>query len=155
MYMRSHTLSIRLGIIALVATLAVGGCKADITGPASELATARARWAMVGPASYSVVVSRSCECLEAAVGPVLVSVRNGVAQSRQYTRTGAPVDASRGDWFPTVEGLFAVIEAAIRDGIQPMDIQYDPALGYPTRVFIGETASDGGEAYLARDIIAQ
>jgi Family of unknown function (DUF6174) len=153
--MRPRSLSVRLALVAMLVTLVIGGCKSTVTGPESELQFGRARWAMVGPASYSVVVSRSCECLEAAVGPVRVTVRNGVVQSRDYTRTGAPVATTRDDWFPTVEELFAVIDAAIRDGIQPLDVSYDPTLGYPTRVFIGETASDGGAAYFARDVIAQ
>lgn len=152
--MRSRSLSVRLELFAMLVTLVSGGCKSTPTGPESELAIGRARWAMAGPASYTVVVSRACECLEAAAGPVLVSVRNGVAQSRQYTRTGAPV-SMRDDWFPTIEGLFTVIDAAIRDGITPIDVTYDATLGYPTRVFIGETATDGGAAYFARDVIAQ
>lgn len=146
--------SIRMAILAML--LSVGGsCKSTITVPESELAVGRARWAMVAPAAYTVVISRSCECLEPAVGPVLITVRNGVAQSRQYTRTGAPVATSGADWFPTVEGLFAVIDAAIRDGIQPIQVSYDPTLGYPTRVFIGDTSSDGGAGYLARDVQIQ
>jgi hypothetical protein len=142
-------------MLVMLATLLIGGCKSTVTGPESELAVGRARWAMVGPASYSVVVGRACECLDAAAGPVFISVRNGVVQSRQYTRTGAAVTSMRDDWFPTVEGLFAVIDAAIRDGIMPLDVSYDPTLGYPTRVFIGETATDGGEAYYARDVKVQ
>jgi hypothetical protein len=140
--------------LAVLLTLSAGGCNADVTGPVGELAVARARWTSVAPVAYSVVVSRSCECLEAAAGPVLVSVRNGVAQSRQYTATGAPVAAGLSEQFPTVEGLFAVIDAAIRDRIQPMQVVYDPALGYPTRVIIGDTSADGGAAYFARDVQA-
>jgi Family of unknown function (DUF6174) len=147
--------SSRIRTLAMALALGLGACKSSVTGPVSELAAARARWSSVAPTTYSVVIARSCECLQAAAGPVLVTVRNGVAQSRQYTQTGAPVTGSLSERFPTVEGLFAVIDAAIRDRIQPMQVEYDPALGYPTRVFIGDTSADGGEAYFASDVHPQ
>lgn len=153
--MRSRSVSTRFALLAALLTLSVNGCRSTVTGPKSELEEARARWSMIAPAAYTVVVSRSCECLPAAYGPVLVTVRNGVAQSRQYTQTGGAVTTTRDDWFPTIEKLFSIIDAAIRDGIQPLDVTYDPTYGYPTRVFIGETASDGGEAYLASDLHIQ
>jgi hypothetical protein len=153
--MRSRSVCIRFAILAALLTFSANGCKSTVTGPKSELEEARARWSMVAPAAYTVVVSRSCECLEAAVGPVLVTVRNGVAQSRLYTQSGAPVVTTHDDRFPTVDELFAIIEAAMRDGIQPMDVTYDPTFGYPTRVFIGDTSADGGEAYFARDLHIQ
>lgn len=153
--MRPQPVSIRFAIFAALLTLGVGACKSTVTGPKSELEEARARWSMVAPVAYTVVVSRSCECLPAAVGPVLVTVRNGVAQSRLYTQTGAPVVSTRDDQFPTVEGLFAIIDSAIRDGIQPMDVTYDPTFGYPTRMYIGDTSADGGAVYFARDLHIQ
>lgn len=153
--MRRQSVSIRFAVFAALLTLGVGACKSTVTGPGSELEEGRARWAMVAPAAYTVVISRSCECLQEAAGPVLVTVRNGVAQSRLYTQTGAPVASTRSEWFPTIERLFAIIDAAVRDGIQPMDVTYDPTYGYPTRVFIGDTAFDGGEAYYASDLHIQ
>jgi hypothetical protein len=147
--------SIGIKTLAMALALGVGACRSSVTAPVSELAAARVRWSSVAPPAYSVVITRSCECLQAAVGPVLVTVRNGVAQSRQYTQTGAPVTITMSERFPTVEGLFAVIDAAIRDGVQPMQVTYDPTLGYPTRVYLGDTSADGGAVYFASDVHAQ
>ena len=152
--MRLTTASIRLATFALLA-LNASGCKSSITGPRGELDEARARWSMSAPAAYSVVVSRSCECLPAAAGPVLVTVRNGVAQSRRYTQTGESLTSTQSTWFPTVEELFTIIDAAIHEGIQPIDITYDATFGYPTRVFLGDTSADGGAAYFASDLHVQ
>ncbi|MEO5815107.1 MAG: DUF6174 domain-containing protein [Gemmatimonadaceae bacterium] len=153
--MRSRPASRRVvGLIALL-TLALGGCKSQVTGPLEELSTARARWSISAPASYTFVVARSCECLAEMAGPVVVSVRNRLAESRHYTGTGVEVPASYAGNFPTIEAIFAVIDAAVRDGTQPIDVQYDPALGYPTRVSLGDTSADGGTLFFVSQLRAQ
>ena len=149
--MRSRSASLRLATLAVIVTLDVSGCTAGITNPGNELAAARLRWSGVGPSNYTIMISRRCECLEPGQGPVLVTVRDGVVQSRLYTRTGAPVSAEYAARFPSVDGLFAAIGTALRDGVQPIQVVYDPALGYATRVVLGDTSADGGATYTASD----
>ena len=108
----------------------------DATAPDEKLNAARRRWAQQGPASYSMVVHRSCECTPEGAGPVLVRVRNGAVESRQYTATGASVPASLADVFPSVEGLFQLIEDARRQRPNSLEVRYDATLGYPTLISV-------------------
>ena len=129
-------------------TLAVGwlalvvGCGLGSTGPADSLAAARARWARNAPAAYSYTIQRSCECTAEMAGPVTVTVRNGAVEARQYVSSGAAVTSEYAQIFPAVEGLFTLIDDAIKSGTKPLTTRYDPTLGYPTRIALGDPAVD-------------
>jgi hypothetical protein len=127
------------------------------TAPGGDLALARARWAQRGPASYSITVGRSCECLAEMIGPVVVMVHNGAIESRHYTRDGAAVPAQYADLFPSVEGLFGIIETARREGAAQLDVSFDPSLGYPVRIAIDwhATHADDEVTYEAKDFVAR
>jgi hypothetical protein len=122
--------------------IAVAGCRSTGTDPESSLAAARARWADRAPAAYSVTILRTCECLRDMSGPVRVTVRNGVVESRQYLESGAAVAPQYAQLFPAVEGLFSLIDTGIRDDSRPLSAQYDATLGYPIRFAIGNPAAD-------------
>lgn len=123
-----------------IAALAIGGCRTT-SSPNEGLASARARWSAHGPASYDMVVSRSCECVPGTSGPVAISVRSGVVVSRTYPNDGA-VPPEYAAAFPTVPDLFDIIDAALRAGTKPIDVEYDPIFGYPVRAALGNVAAD-------------
>jgi hypothetical protein len=51
--------------------------------------------------------------------------------------------------YATVEGQFAFIRKAWENRPFSMSVQYDPRLGYPTRVCVNQTAaSDDGRGFL-------
>lgn len=129
--------------VALMLVSSVGACSASVTGPESNLAAARALWARLAPAAYTVTMYRSCECLPEMSGPIVVAVDNGIVQSRHYVISGMAVPPHYGEWFPSVEGLFGLIEAELRDGRQPQEALYDPVLGYPTRFFLLGPGTEG------------
>ena len=128
--------------IAFAGLVLLAACGSSSTGPADSLAAARARWVRNAPASYSFTIRRSCECLAETAGPVTVVVRNGAVESRQYVSSGSSVAAQYAQIFPAVEGLFAIIDDAIKNGTKPLTTQYDPTLGYPTRIALGDPAVD-------------
>jgi uncharacterized protein DUF6174 len=122
--------------------LSAAACNSGSTGPVDDLSAARAKWSRSGVPAYSYTIRRSCECLPESSGPVVVTVRNGVVESRQYTQSGAAVSSQYADIFPAVEGLFAIIDGAIRNGTKPLTVEYHPTLGYPTRIALGDPAVD-------------
>ena len=128
--------------IALASLVLLAACGSGSTAPADSLAAARARWARNAPAAYSYTIQRSCECTAEMTGPVAVVVRGGVVESRQYVSSGASVAPQYASIFPAVEGLFTIIDDAIRNGTRPLTTQYDPILGYPTRIALGNPAVD-------------
>ena len=120
------------------------------TGPTEDLEAARSKWSRLGPASYSMTIRVVCECTAEMAGPVVVVVRNGVVESRTYVPAGRAVSSEYVASFPTVEGLFALVESAIRRDTKPLVAQYDAALGYPTRIELGNPAVDA-PMYLITD----
>lgn len=123
----------RLGSALVAACLFLPGCS-DV-GPADELSAARKRWELWGPATYDVVVSRYCECTQEMAGPVQVSVRNLVVESRRYVSSGEAVREGFAPNFPDVPGLFELIASAIRDG-ELADVEYDAETGLPASIML-------------------
>jgi hypothetical protein len=148
--MRTSRLGKVIFAALLVATLAA--CS-DATGPDPTFRAALARWAEHGPSSYSVKVGVWCECLGG--GQVLVTVRDGIVESRHYTSDGTVVPPTDADGFPSVEGLFERVESAQREGTL-FRVSYDPTLGYPTRIVINYSqAVDDEVIYEAEDLLAR
>lgn len=139
--MRVRSATSRFASLAILLGLSAGACK-SATAPQFALATARARWASVAPVAYTITIARTCECLPEMSGPVTVEVRNGTVVSRHYVRSGAAVANQYAELFPSVNGLFALLDAAVRDGVLPLSAQFDPTLGYPTHLIIGDPATD-------------
>jgi hypothetical protein len=75
-----------------------------------------------------------------------------VVVSRQYIPSGAAVTAQYADIFPTVEGLFTIIETAIANGTKPLSVAYHPTFGYPTRIALGDPAVDA-PLYIVSDFV--
>lgn len=108
----------------------------SVTAPESELASARQRWAERGPTSYTYILARTCECLPETTGPVAITVQDGAVISRVYVRTGTPVAASHQSQFPPIEGVFDMIDEAIRRRTEQLRADYHPTLGYPLNIGI-------------------
>jgi hypothetical protein len=141
----------------LLLLLAVVACS-QLTEPervASDLAMAKRRWAATAPASYQYTFSRSCFCLVEFTRPVVVTVRNGTVESVHYADTGAPVAPSLVPGYPTIEGVFALVDEALVKHAASVTAEYDPARGYPVRIFIDFIAAavDDEMAYRIRDFV--
>ncbi len=127
--------------VVLVSVAALS-CGVSPTGLMLASSSAQTRWERHEPSAYRMTIHRSCECLAEMSGPVVVTVRDGSVISRQYVQSGAPVTSTYAELFPAVEGLFALIDRAIRDGVKPIDPRYDERWGYPIRFSLGDPAID-------------
>jgi hypothetical protein len=130
----SLSLRTRIGLAGLAVLAAA--CGSSTTAVNQELLNAKAAWKANAPPSYDLTIEPICFCGFEASGPVVVAVRNGVVQSRTYVQTGAPVSARSASLYPTVDELFAILEAALSKMPERMDVIYDPVLGYPVSVAI-------------------
>ena len=105
---------------------------------ARELPARERQWAARGPAAYRVRVSDDgCRCPPRP--PVVVTVRGGVVTSVADT-LGRPAPDSLAGVAPyaAVPRLFAALRAWSRpDARRSLSADFDPALGYPTRVSVG------------------
>ena len=118
-------------------------------GP-NGLDAARALWEEAGLDGYTMTVSRSCFCPPEYRGPFAVTVEDGETTGALYD--GRPAEV--GDP-PTVEALFALLAEAYARGAARVDVTYDPALGYPTSLYIDrdERIADEEVGYEVTDLI--
>lgn len=130
--MRYHAcLTVALALIA-------GGC--GIVDPGGgerdELEENRELWESVRPEAYSVVIERLCFCPTEARGPVRVTVQGTTPLERVYTDSGVAVSSDLGPFFPTIDGLFDVLEDALARDAYELRVTYDSATGIPVDVWI-------------------
>ena len=135
--MKTPTLSPVVPLLAvLLLASASGGCS-DL-GPEDELLqhveNARTRWNAARPQRYTYSLRRTCECTPDMAGPVSVTVQGTEAVAWHYP-DGRDVAAELHAHFPSVDGLLAMIEEAVREGAWDVNVQYDGATGVP--VYVG------------------
>lgn len=130
--MRRHRLQTLLSRSAAVAMLiALAGC-GDIFSPhraQSQFEENRDKWRALGMTSYSFTLNQSCFC--GITGPVRVGVFNGAVVSALVVSSGQSVDTR---FVSTIESLFDFIERGIAKHSAVLEVTYDPARGFPTKI---------------------
>jgi len=114
---------------ALAAAAACG-----VTGPSgrhaaeqARLDQARAQWRAQAIVDYTYVLSRGCFCVTEYREPVTITVRGRTIESVVSVASGVPRDAAQ---YPTIEGLFDLVQSAIDDDAATIRTEYDPARGF-------------------------
>ncbi len=131
-----------LGFIALISLL-IGSCTASgehvpPEPPIDEQAGQELRmnqeaWAVSGLESYTYTLSRVCLCPQNELGPFEVTVYQRQVAGVEFG--GQPIDLDS-QAFYSVPELFELVERAVTDGADHINVEYDGILGYPTRIFI-------------------
>ena len=119
--------------VCLLTLALIAGCS-DF-GPSDDLSSARRRWDAWGVANYELTMWRSCECLRESSQRAMVTVKDGVVQSRVYLPDGQPVEPTWAKFYPDVPGLFAAIDTALAHG-STADVRYDAVTGAPLEIDI-------------------
>jgi hypothetical protein len=96
----------------------VGGVDPTIANGSAQQAldAARAQWQQAGVVDYHYTVERICFCAPAFRGPAAIVVRNGQALS----------PPSQFEEVATVPKLHAVVQDAIDDQVERLDVEYGP-----------------------------
>jgi hypothetical protein len=102
----------------------------------AALQQARGHWNSLGITDYQYAFQRSCFCAPDFRAPVRIEVRQGQVAEVASVETG---QARPTEGYPTVEDLFARLQAALDSGAENVQVAYDPGLGYPTRFFIDQS----------------
>lgn len=114
----------------------MGGC---LTSPddADEVARQRRKWESQGITDYRVMSQLICFCVREFTAPVVLHVLNRRLVSVTRADDLSPVPPS--EWafrYYTVDEMFDLIADAKAKGASEVRVTYDPALGYPTDVFL-------------------
>jgi len=114
----------------LAAALVSSGCH-DISAPGdrSALEASRQKWAHTGLRDYTFTLRMDCFC--AINGPVRVLV---VADSVRQVTMDSTGELLNAPWIPTINKLFDFIDQQIARPAAVLQVTYDPALGYPTKI---------------------
>jgi hypothetical protein len=125
-------------------------------GDRGLLAEARARWQARNQDSYNFELNRNCFCVLGG-RRMTVSVRAGVVVGAVYLDASGPVEPALLSFIPTVPDLFDLIQNALEKGVASFLAEYDPDLGYPTRIEIdySATAADDEIAFSLRNLVFQ
>ena len=123
----------RVLISAILPLLLLTGCAifGEDDDP-SEVAQQRRQWERLGIDAYEYDLTIFCFCPH--VDPVRVQVRADTVFSVILVETGAPVEEpfrAR-----TIDELFDVIEDAVAQKADQLDVEYDEAFGYPSRIYV-------------------
>ncbi len=124
----------RVLISAILPLLLLAGCAifGEDDDDLSEVAQQRRQWERLGIDTYEYDLTIFCFCPH--VDPVRVQVRADTVFSAILVETGAPVEEpfrAR-----TIDELFDVIEDAVAQEADQLDVEYDEAFGYPSRIYV-------------------
>ena len=118
--------------------LLLTGCgSGTLSGQQQQLALARFRWEAQNLRSYRFTIRRSGFISPEAQGPVVITVRKGVAET-------APESFEA---YNTVEKLFGLLEAAYQSHADTVTVQYEAVRGLPTSLFIDQSLQIADEEY--------
>ncbi|HEX6927131.1 MAG TPA: DUF6174 domain-containing protein [Longimicrobiaceae bacterium] len=135
--MWKHVLLIASAVAVLVVTT---GCGLSATknedAARQELARHRSLWQSQKLQNYRYVGRRTCFCPREVVDPVVVEVRGDSVASATYQQTGEPAAARYAGLWPTLEGVFGIVEEALERDAASVQVEYDAERGYPRSITI-------------------
>jgi len=131
--LRKYVVAVTVALAALPACSDLGPEEEDLL---AEIVEHRRTWESVRPPSYAYTLERQCFCVEEARGPVRVRVTSGSVTERTYVTGGGKVAVDLIGLFPSVEGLFDLLEQAVRQGAREVRITWDHELGVPREAWI-------------------
>lgn len=106
----------------------------------------RIRFSEETGSSYSFLYLRSCECLEASAGPFRIVVSNGDVVSATNSE-GVAVPGEVLAELPTIEAIFDRIDEAYERPADSIEVEFDPAMGYPAEVNIDYSTAIADEEF--------
>lgn len=88
-------------------------------------------WSAAGFSSYDLDVRRLCDCDPGLTGTVKVRVRSGQVVARTLAPKGEELALEFAEAYPTITGLFAVVQDALDRGADAIQVEFEPDLGFP------------------------
>lgn len=137
----------RFNLLLVFVVLLIGltACRSAGQSPQGVLNRNRNSWNDQAPSHYQFTLQVGCFCVPDFTRPVQIEVRDGTVVSKSYADNGQAVNNDFFESYDTMDELFAVIEKAIEDEADVIDIAYHPDYGYPEQIsldYIKEALDD-------------
>jgi Family of unknown function (DUF6174) len=151
---------------ALVLVVASAACTRSSAGgqqfPGRRQDASRPQWEVANVSDYSWSFLMGCMACGDYPGPFQVKVVDdralelrGTDFKGNITTLSIGKDEKHGIIPLTVEGLFDILDTAYAKDAQTVEVSYNPALGYPTHIYIdpnyGRMDEDGGSSTVSDD----
>lgn len=132
----------------LISTFSLSGCGGDDNHQLEQLSQNRQVWESLNADFYQYTSALSCFCLEDALAPQNVLVRNNQVQSLMVLETGKALNP---DNFGTrtIDQLFSLI-ALEESRAESLTVEYHPTMGYPTLISVDGDAQIADDEYSLR-----
>jgi hypothetical protein len=146
----------RFAVLVAAASLAAG-CSAfgldGGTGERARLRINRAKWENHQIPAYRYTYRRGCFFCP-GIESIVLEVRNQAVIAAFPESSDEPLPYHL-DLLPTVDDLFDIIESAIAQRVDLLEVEYHPVLGHPTRIAIdyGFNVADDEVSHSARDLV--
>lgn len=131
---------LRSGALGMLMAIGLSGCLLASSerhdDVQRELNRNRRQWEAQGIEDYRFVARRACYCGQEAVGPVVVEVRDGEIAAQTYQETDQPVTPTYAGLWPTMDGVFDIVQDAIDRDAHQIRVEYDPEHAFPTTISI-------------------
>ena len=123
------------------------------TSQRAQLERQKARWARQNISSYRFTYDVACFC-HAGNGPIEIEVRDDLITTAAWPQTDEPVPLAIVNSLPTVDALFRIIDRAIAQKVDLLEVSYHPVMGYPTRIAVDYAfnLADDEIVHLASDL---
>ena len=139
-------------LVALLPLMLRAGCAlfGEDDDDLSEVEQQRRQWERLGIDAYEYDLTILCFC--AHIDPVRVHVRADTVFSAILVETGEPVEEPYRT--RTVNELFDIIEDAVAQEADRLDVEYDEAFGYPARIDVDYrfTIADEERTFVAENL---
>lgn len=119
--------------LAAASLLALGSCD-SVTAPEAELARQRRIWERAEPVAYVFEMQRYCFCTPTATAAVIVEVQDGGVFRRSYRDTGEELNGGAQDLFPSLDGVFDLLEEMMSARPHRLEVRYDAVRGFPISI---------------------
>ncbi|CAK8722813.1 MAG: hypothetical protein D3920_15070 [Candidatus Electrothrix sp. AW2] len=114
----------------------------------AELNKNMALWEHVKPSDYTYTYKRNCFCPPEE--EIIITITNGQVTAAFYSPSGTALPPENFDNLMTIEKLFQVIQKAITQEYDRLEVTYNATLGYPENIVTdpNERATDLGVGYV-------
>lgn len=111
----------------------------DFTQQSQDLIQAKALWESKNITDYKMIQQKSCFCMQDYTRPMIYDIKDSKSQrgnAQYHDGDKAQLASTMEIELNSVDDAFTIIEKAIKDHVDNLEVEYDTTYGYPTKISI-------------------